>query len=171
MLVFRNNSLNLIDDRTLTDESTQTLRSTSSLYDRSTNLLKSSSHLVKHLEKADWYDRMIIFLALGFFFLVIGFILKRRVLDKVAGGVWWWVGGTFKILTGRGRSKSKIKVEDVGKAVHQAGRVGSTIKGAMKSLSKGVGSETVRTMTETLTETRILTSTAADVVGTRHIEL
>jgi protein transport protein SEC20 len=130
--------------------------------------LKSSSHLVKHLEKADWYDRMIIFLALGFFFLVIAFILKRRVLDKVAGGVWWWVGGTVKILTGRGRSKSKLRAKDLGKAVEQAGRAGSTIKGAVKSLAESVKeSETVRTMT--LTETKVLTSTAA--VGTRHIEL
>jgi protein transport protein SEC20 len=153
---------------TATDESTQTLRSTSSLYDRSANLLKSSSHLVKHLEKADWYDRMIILLALAFFFLVIAFILKRRVLDKVAGGVWWWVGGTFKILTGRGRSKSKIRAKDVGKVVKQAGRMGSTAKGAAKSLSESVGgSETVRTLT--LTETRVLTS--MDVARTRHIEL
>ena len=113
---------------------------------------------------------MIIFLALGFFFLVIAFILKRRVLDKVAGGVWWWVGGTFKILTGRGRSKTKLKLKpkDVGKVVDQATKVGSTIKGAVESLSESLAqSETIKTMT--LTETRVLTSTA--VAGTRHVEL
>lgn len=84
------------------DESTQTLRTTQSLYDRYQSLLQTSSHLIKQIEKADWYDRLIIFAALLFFLLVCGFIVKRRVLDKVVGGVGWWVGGSYKLLTGQG---------------------------------------------------------------------
>jgi protein transport protein SEC20 len=130
--------------------------------------LKSSAHLVKHLEKADWYDRMIIFLALGFFFLVIAFILKRRVLDKVAGGVWWWVGGTFKILTGRGKSNKKIRLEDAGRAVNQASKVGKKLKETISSLSTSLGTtETVKTLT--MTETMIVTS--ATIAQPVHVEL
>lgn len=88
------------------DESSNTLRSTQTLYDRYNGLLSTAGNLVKQIEKADWYDKLMIFAALGFFLLVVGFIIKRRVLDKAARGVGWWVGGTAKILTGRGKWKT-----------------------------------------------------------------
>ena len=69
---------------------------------------------------------MIIFLALAFFFLVVGFIIKRRVLDKVAGGVGWWVGGTFKILTGRGK---KRVVQKVANSLTSSGVIGEPTHG------------------------------------------
>jgi protein transport protein SEC20 len=80
------------------DESTQTIRATQTLYSRYESLLSTSSKLVKQLERADWYDRIIIISALLFFLLVVGFIVKRRVLDKAARGVGWWVGGSFKLV-------------------------------------------------------------------------
>jgi hypothetical protein len=111
---------------------------------------------------------MVIFLAMGFFFLVIAFILKRRVLDKVAGGVWWWVGGTIKILTGRGRSKSKPRLQDVGRVVDQATNVGKTIRGSISAVSDNLKqSETVKTLT--MTETRTIAT--AVIVETAHVEL
>jgi protein transport protein SEC20 len=61
------------------------------------------------IEKADWYDRLIILSAFVLFLLVVGWILKRRVLDKLVGGLGWWIGGSFRLLgmgMGMGSSKS-----------------------------------------------------------------
>ena len=81
-----------------TDESTRTLRLTQTFYDNYTSLLETSSHLVKAIERADWYDRLLIFSAFFLFLLVVGYVIKQRVLDKVVGGVGWWVGGSAKLV-------------------------------------------------------------------------
>ncbi|KAJ9110672.1 hypothetical protein QFC19_001501 [Naganishia cerealis] len=114
----------------LLDESTQTLRSTSTLYDTYSNLLTTSTKLVKQLERADWYDKLVIFLALGLFFLVVAFIIKRRVLDKAVRGVGWWVGGSYRLLTGRRKAVAgggKWKQKAVETAVRKGGQVVSTL--------------------------------------------
>ena len=84
------------------DQSTQTLRLTQTLYDTYTSLLLTSSTLVKSLEKADFWDRLVIFSAFLLFLLVVGWVIKRRVLDRVVGGVMggvgWWVGGSWKLI-------------------------------------------------------------------------
>ena len=80
------------------EDSTRTLRSTANLYDTYTSLLEASGNLIKQLEKADWWDRLTILAAFLFFLLCVGWILKRRILDKVVGGVGWWVGGSFRLL-------------------------------------------------------------------------
>lgn len=92
------------------------------MYSRYESLLSTSSKLVKQLERADWYDRIIIISALLFFLLVVGFIVKRRVLDKAARGVGWWVGGSFKLVgMGLGQlvpgKRAAVKVEQVETAV------------------------------------------------------
>ncbi|KAJ9126074.1 hypothetical protein QFC24_002346 [Naganishia onofrii] len=122
----------------LLDESTQTLRSTSSLYDTYSNLLTTSTRLVKQIERADWYDKLVIFLALGLFFLVVAFIIKRRVLDKAVRGVGWWVGGSYKLLTGKGRARGgkmggKV-VEGAMKRGKQAAQVVSTYASSVSSI-------------------------------------
>lgn len=95
------------------DSSTQTLKLTSGLYDNYSSLLQTSTQLIRLIEKADWYDRLIILSAFVLFLLVVGWILKRRVLDKLVGGVGWWIGGSFRLLgmgMGLGSSKtSKVK--------------------------------------------------------------
>lgn len=103
------------------DESTKTLNLTQTLYDNYTSLLSTSSHLVKAIEKADWYDRLLIFAAFFFFLLVVGWVIKRRVLDKVVGGVGWWVGGSWKLVSmGLGRGGSKKGAGGVLKGVSSA---------------------------------------------------
>jgi len=76
----------LVDLRTLTfqqpDASTATLRSTSNVYDTLDNILVTSKQLVTALEKADRMDRLLIMAGLVFFFLVVLFILKQRVIDR-----------------------------------------------------------------------------------------
>ena len=80
------------------DESTRTLTLTQTLYDQYDSLLQTSSKLVKAIERADWYDRLLIFSAFLFFLLCVGWVLKRRVLDRVAWGVGWWFGGSFRLI-------------------------------------------------------------------------
>lgn len=123
-----------------TEESTKTLKSTINLYDTYTSLLQTSTKLVKHLEKADWYDRLIIFMALLFFLLVVGFIVKKRVLDKMARGVGWWVGGSFKLVKmgfglGGKRAVQSDGVFDGRKVLKDAGKVIGTVTGVAVSLS------------------------------------
>ena len=73
-------SLGLILQRL--DASTATLRSTSSTYDALDNILITSKQLVIALEKADRMDKLLIMAGLAFFFLVVLFILKQRVIDR-----------------------------------------------------------------------------------------
>jgi len=64
------------------DTSTSTLRSTSNTYDALDNILTVSKPLVTALEKADRMDKLLIMAGLVFFFLVVLFILKQRVIDR-----------------------------------------------------------------------------------------
>lgn len=64
------------------DASTTTLRSTSSTYDTLDNVLIASKQLVTALEKADRMDKLLVMAGLAFFFLVVLFILKQRVIDR-----------------------------------------------------------------------------------------
>jgi len=64
------------------DASTATLRSTSNTYDALDNILAASRQLVIALEKADRMDKLLIMAGLVFFFLVVLFILKQRVIDR-----------------------------------------------------------------------------------------
>ena len=136
----------LVRSLTLADESTRTLRLTQSLYDNYTSLLTTSSQLVKALEKADWYDRLLILSAFILFLLVVGWVIKRRVLDKVVGGVGWWVGGSWKLVkmgVGRGpRALQAGKGGDgagVGRAIKSGASIVSKVGDGAAALS-GVGS-------------------------------
>lgn len=64
-----------------------------------------------------------------FFLLCVGWIIKRRVLDRVVGGVGWWIGGSFKLLgmglgIGRGRKSVSVGAGKVGSSPEGLGRVG-----------------------------------------------
>ena len=74
-----------------TEESTQTMTMTSDLYSSFSTLLNSSKSLVIALEKADWLDRLLMLLSLGFFFLAVAYIIKKRVIDKGFWLAFWWV--------------------------------------------------------------------------------
>jgi len=64
------------------DSSSATLRSTSSTYDTLDNVLMMSKQLITALEQADRMDRALIIAGLVFFFLVVLFILKQRIIDR-----------------------------------------------------------------------------------------
>lgn len=68
---------------------------------------------MRALERADWWDRALIFGALAFFLLCVGYVLKSRVLDRVGGAAVWWLGGSFRLVrAGLGGGSAK-RVQDV----------------------------------------------------------
>lgn len=72
------------------EQSSANLRSTTTVYDTLSTLLSTSKHLIAALEKSDWLDRLLILAAVAFFFLVVLFILKQRVVDKGIHFAFWW---------------------------------------------------------------------------------
>jgi len=74
----------------LLEDSTASLRSTSTVYDTMDNLMGASKQLIIALEKSDWLDRLVIFAALGFFILVVGFILTQRIVHRSFRLAFWW---------------------------------------------------------------------------------
>jgi protein transport protein SEC20 len=66
------------------------MRSTSSAHDTLLNVMDTSKQLVTALEKSDWLDRMLIIAGLVFFFLVVAFIIKQRVIDRSLRIALWW---------------------------------------------------------------------------------
>lgn len=72
------------------DQSTASLKSTSTTYDVLDSVMVTSKHLITALEKSDWLDRMLIFAALAFFILVVLFILKQRILDRGLRIAFFW---------------------------------------------------------------------------------
>jgi hypothetical protein len=63
----------------------------------------------------------------------VGWIIKRRVLDRVVGGVGWWVDGSFRLigmglgLGGKAKVKDVVEVGKMGQV--GAGKVGRTPEG------------------------------------------
>ncbi|GJJ11116.1 hypothetical protein Clacol_005347 [Clathrus columnatus] len=72
------------------DESSANLRSATLVHDNLTTLLDTSKYLIVALQKSDWVDRLLLFGALFFFFMVVLFILKQRVLDRTFRAAFWW---------------------------------------------------------------------------------
>ncbi|WVQ81903.1 hypothetical protein IAT38_004030 [Cryptococcus sp. DSM 104549] len=137
------------------ETSTQTLTLTNALHTRYTALLQTGTQLVRALEKADTLDRILILSALLFFLLVVGFILKRRVLDRTVGvviggvgrGVGWYLFGTGRLVKmavmGRGREEVPAVVGDTGVASEGNGQgvgAGADVDGAGEPLAQ-VGSD------------------------------
>ncbi|KAF8637923.1 hypothetical protein AX17_002544 [Amanita inopinata Kibby_2008] len=67
------------------DASSASLRETSSTHDTLTNLTGTSKQLITALEKSDWLDRLLIISAFASFLLVVLFIVKQRVIDRMVG--------------------------------------------------------------------------------------
>lgn len=117
----------------LLDESSQSLTSISLEYTSFSSLIKSSTHLIKTMERADFYDRLMVFASFAFFLLCVGYILKRRIWDNgisilsfIFGLLTFWrkkgtgVGGEklvkgSKDLLMKGNVKGKVEkvVEDL----------------------------------------------------------
>lgn len=93
------------------DESTATLRSTTTLYQAYSTLMETSQSLLTALESANYMDRILILGALFFFLLCCAWVLKRRIFDRAVGGV--------SFLLGR-RAVSKTAIGEGAKAAVEA---------------------------------------------------
>jgi protein transport protein SEC20 len=93
----------------IAEASTASLKATSTTHDVLTGLLGASKQLVTALEKADWLDRLLIFAALGFFALVVLFILKQRLVDRGLRVAFWWT--RFLPSMDRGDSLKEVTLE------------------------------------------------------------
>lgn len=97
----------------LLQSSTSTLQQTSNTHSNLTSLLDTSRALVTALDRTDWFDRLLIFLALAVFIGTCAWIVKVRVVDRALWLGFWWVkylpfpgrGGTADVelhqMTGR----------------------------------------------------------------------
>lgn len=83
-------------------------------------LLGTSKQLVTALEKADWLDRILIFAALAFFFLVFLFILKQRIVDRGLRIAFWWTRFIPSIGQGDSAVDSKQVMMDNAVAASQS---------------------------------------------------
>jgi len=75
----------------LLQSSTSTLRQTSNAHSNFTSLLDTSRGLITALERTDWFDRFLIFLALAVFIGTCAWIVKVRVVDRALWLGFWWV--------------------------------------------------------------------------------
>ena len=65
-------------------------------------MLDQSSHLIRALERTNYWDRICILAGVAFFLCTCGWILKRRVFDKA-------VGGLATVIFGAGRLAGKAR--------------------------------------------------------------
>ena len=104
----------------LLQSSTSTLRQTSNAHSNLTSLLDTSRGLITALERTDWFDRFLIFLALAVFIATCAWVVKVRVVDRALWLGFWWVkylpfprqGGNAEVELGKkmeGRSTGSVE--------------------------------------------------------------
>ena len=93
----------------LLQSSTSTLRQTSNAHSNLTFLLDTSRGLVTALERTDWFDRFLIFLALAVFIGTCAWIVKVRVVDRALWLGFWWV--KYLPFPRQGENADVVKME------------------------------------------------------------
>jgi protein transport protein SEC20 len=74
------------------------------MHDTLNTIMDTSKQLIIALEKSDWLDRLLILSGLGFFLLVVLFILKQRIVDRGLRIAFWWTRFLPDVKSGGGRS-------------------------------------------------------------------
>ncbi|TFK49091.1 Sec20-domain-containing protein [Heliocybe sulcata] len=110
------------------EQSSSTLRSTSSAYDTMNMVLGTSKQLVTALEKSDWIDRLLIISALVFFLLVVAMIVKARIVDRSLRIAFFWT----RFIPRSGSSKSDLE-KGLGAAAALTTTALSTLSNALSS--------------------------------------
>ncbi|KAK7441005.1 Protein transport protein sec20 [Stygiomarasmius scandens] len=116
------------------EQSTASLRATSSTHDMLTNAMGTSKELITALEKTDWMDRMLIIAALVFFFLVVLFILKQRLVDRGLRIAFWWT----RFIPDFSGDAGLLK--EIEKTVVATASGVSTVSSAVSALSSSISS-------------------------------
>ncbi|OCB90027.1 Sec20-domain-containing protein [Sanghuangporus baumii] len=123
---------------TYIEESTATLHKTSIQHDVLFAATHASKQLITALERADWLDRLLVLAALAFFFLVVLFVLKQRILDRGIRLAFWWT----QFLPGL-EGKGSMRVDEKVGRILEEGRasanvVGTSIVSAVRSGTEAV---------------------------------
>ncbi|KAI8988643.1 Sec20-domain-containing protein [Pilobolus umbonatus] len=76
-------------------ESSQTLSSTYTEYQNLDSLIQLSKRMITQLEDSDWFDRILLFIGLMLFSVVVIYIIKKRTWDV---GISWlsWIKGSHQ---------------------------------------------------------------------------
>ncbi|KDQ58738.1 hypothetical protein JAAARDRAFT_57628 [Jaapia argillacea MUCL 33604] len=152
------------------EQSSATLRSTSSTYDTLNMFLGTSKELVTILEKSDWLDRLLIISALVFFFVVTLFIVKQRVIDRGLRVALWWT----RFIPSAGNSDLVFDKAEKGEGIVSAIVTTTSSLASPLSTMSGEGSSTITTgssVVASVTEVLSRTSSALSVEPTVHVEL
>ncbi|KDN52559.1 Sec20-domain-containing protein [Tilletiaria anomala UBC 951] len=88
------------------DESSSALRTISLEYSSFSSLIKSSTRLIKSMERQDLHDRLMVMGSMLFFLFCVVYILKVRVWDRGAT----LFGFLFRAFGLRGRSREEVAV-------------------------------------------------------------
>ncbi|KAL5498981.1 SEC20 [Sanghuangporus vaninii] len=107
------------------EESTATLHRTSIQHDVLFAATHTSKQLITALERADWLDRLLVLAALAFFFLVVLFVLKQRILDRGFRLAFWWT----QFLPGLGE-KGSMRMDEKAGRILEEGRTSANVVGA-----------------------------------------
>jgi len=91
----------------LLQSSTSTLQQTTNAHSNLTSLLDASRRLITALERTEWFDRLLILLALAVFIGTCTWIVKVRVVDCALWLGFWWV--KYLPFPGRG-GKAEVEV-------------------------------------------------------------
>ena len=142
------------------DESTKSLRSTSTQHDTLSNVMYTSKQLITALEKADWLDRMLIFSGFGFFILVVLFIVKQRIVDRSLRIAFFWT----RFIPSFGDDEKLLRNLEEG-VVGVAAGVTSTVVVVASSLATAIAahsSSIVETVTSDISSATTLSSSISE---------
>jgi protein transport protein SEC20 len=157
------------------DASTATLRATYNTHSTLSNVLDSSKHLLTALEKSDWVDRLLVLSGLFFFFMVVLFILKQRILDKGLRIALFWTRfipdftADEELLKGD-LEKGRGVVEGVVTALSTAVASAASTAAASATPSLDVV-QTLSTIVSSTTSPAVDTGRTVDPTSTSHDEL
>lgn len=91
----------------------------------------TSKQLITAIEKSDWLDRLLIITSVAFFFLVVLFILKQRILDRGLRIALWWT----RFLPSGDIDFDKLEKGVLGTATAIASTVAASASSSLASLS------------------------------------
>ena len=105
----------------LLDESSMTIQQATLEYTSFTSLVSSSTKLIKSMERADFYDAIMLSLSFLFFVLCIGYIVKVRIWDRGVGLISFFIRiiGLRSSLSGRSAGDVKEKLQMAKEAARQ----------------------------------------------------
>jgi protein transport protein SEC20 len=157
--------------------STSTLRQTSNAHSNLASLLDTSRGFITALERTDWFDRLLIFLALAVFIGTCAWIVKVRVVDRALWLGFWWV--KYLGFPGRGRNAEvdALKGMEEGSASAVGALVTTGLVSVVAEATKAALAEAVEVSARKVAKTMVgyvmdeLVENAAEVTTSVSVQL